>query len=417
MNCRHCGSPLHLPFLDLGSAPPSNAYLSATSLHAPELWFPLRLLACTDCWLVQTEDFAGTDLLNATLFDADYAYFSSFSTSWLAHARRFVESTASRFQLNAGSHVVEVASNDGYLLQYVKALGIPCLGIEPTSGTANAAREKGITVIERFFGAELARELVADGKAADLTVANNVLAHVPDINDFVAGFAVLLKPQGVASFEFPHLLRMVHENQFDTAYHEHYSYLSLTTVQRIFSANGLRVVDVERLETHGGSLRVYAQRGDVGLLQTAPAVDELLAEEAAAGVTEPGFYGSFQTRAEQVKTGLLTFLLDAKSRGLRVAAYGAAAKGNTLLNFAGVRPDLLPYVVDRNPAKQGKFMPGSRIPIVDEAHLIANRPDRVLILPWNLRSEVSEQLRYVRDWGGKLLTAVPDLQIGEEGFA
>jgi SAM-dependent methyltransferase len=306
---------------------------------------------------------------------------------------------------------VEVASNDGYLLQYVKDLGISCLGVEPTASTAKAAREKGIEVVERFFGVSLARELVASGHAADLTAANNVLAHVPDINDFVAGFAELLKPQGVATFEFPHLLRMVQMNQFDTAYHEHYSYLSLTAVSRIFAENGLRIFDVEELPTHGGSLRVFAQRAVSGTHALCANVGAVLELEKNAGMTAASFYADLQMRAERIKDDLLLFLIEAKRKGLKLAAYGAAAKGNTLLNFSGVRPDLLPYVVDRNPAKQGKFMPGSRIPIVDEAYLIAQRPDRVLILPWNLRDEVMSQLSYIGEWGGKFVTAVPTLQV------
>jgi len=407
VNCRHCGHPLRLPFLDLGSAPASNAYLTAEALRAPETWFPLRLLVCKSCWLVQTEDHAGRDLL----FSDSYAYFSSFSTSWLDHARRYVEAMRARFGLTAASHVVEIAANDGYLLQYVRAAGIPCTGVEPTASTAAAARARGLTIVERFFGVELARELAAEGRSADLMAANNVLAHVPDINDFVAGFAVLLKPEGVATFEFPHLLRMVRETQFDTAYHEHYSYLSLWTVQRIFAANGLMVFDVESLPTHGGSLRVYAQRIEGGRHTPTPAVALLLAEEAEAGMITPAFYEGFQARAETVKNAFLGFLLEARLQGLRVGAYGAAAKGNTLLNFSGVRPDLLPYVVDRNPAKQGQFMPGSRIPIVDEATLRADRPDRVLILPWNLKDEVMAQLAYVRDWGGLFVTAIPELDV------
>lgn len=409
MKCRHCGSELHLTFLDLGSAPPSNAYLSETALHAPETWFPLRILVCENCWLVQTEDYAGRE----ALFTQDYAYFSSFSTTWLMHAKAYVEQMVARLALNAKSRVVEVAANDGYLLQYVKQAGIPCYGIEPTASTARAAREKGIDIIERFFGVELANELVQTGKQADLMVANNVLAHVPDINDFVSGFTRLLKPQGVVTFEFPHLLRMVQENQFDTAYHEHYSYLSLTAVQRIFAANGLTVFDVEELPTHGGSLRVFAQRSETGAHERSAAVAGLLETEAQAGMTTPAFYQAFQHQAEKVKDDLVLFLIDAKRRGLKVGAYGAAAKGNTLLNFAGIRPDLLPYVVDKNPAKQNKCMPGSRIPIVDEAHLKADRPDLILILPWNLREEVMAQLAYVREWGGQFVTAVPALEVSK----
>lgn len=407
MKCRHCGSELRLPFLDLGSAPPSNAYLSEMSLRAPEVWFPLRLLVCEECWLVQTEDHAGRE----ALFTQDYAYFSSFSTSWLAHAEHYVQTMSERFGLHGASNVVEIAANDGYLLQYVQATGIPCYGVEPTASTARAARAKGIEIVERFFGVVLAEELSAAGRQADLIAANNVLAHVPDINDFVSGFTRLLKPRGVATFEFPHLLSMVQSSQFDTAYHEHYSYLSLTAVQRIFAANGLCVFNVEELPTHGGSLRVFAQRSDTGRHAVSAAVTGGLGKEAAEGMVSASFYRGFQAEAERVKDELLAFLLDAKRQGLKVGAYGAAAKGNTLLNYAGVRPDLLPYVVDKNPAKQGAFMPGSRIPIVTEARLAADRPDVVLILPWNLKAEVMAQLAYIRVWGGRFATAVPTWEV------
>ena len=407
LKCRHCGGELHLPFLDLGSAPPSNAYLTEVGLRTSERWFPLRLLVCELCWLVQTEDHAGREIL----FTDEYPYFSSFSTSWLAHAERYVQAMVQRFDLNNESRVVEIAANDGYLLQYVQAAGIPCYGVEPTIGTAAAARAKGIAIVERFFGVGLADELASTGQQADLMVANNVLAHVPDINDFVAGFARLLKPQGVATFEFPHLLRMVQENQFDTAYHEHYSYLSLKVVEHIFACNGLSVFDAEELPTHGGSLRIFAQRSDYGLQAVSLRVAPLRKAEADAGMAEAAFYSGFQARAEKVKDDLVAFLIEAKRKGLKVAGYGAAAKGNTVLNFAGVRPDLLPYVVDRNPAKQGKFMPGSRIPIVDETHLKLHQPDRILILPWNLRQEVMAQLAYARQWGGEFVTAVPALTV------
>lgn len=412
MKCRHCASELSLTFLDLGSAPPSNAYLSEAGLRAPESYFPLRLLVCPSCWLVQTEDHAGRE----ALFTDDYAYFSSFSTTWLDHAQRYVQAMAARFALGTASRVVEVAANDGYLLQYVQAAGIPCYGVEPTAGTAAAARQKGIEIVERFFGVDLAEQLARSGKQADLMIANNVLAHVPQIDDFVAGFARLLKPAGVATFEFPHLLQMVQQSQFDTAYHEHFSYLSLTAVERVFHGNGLTVFDVEQLPTHGGSLRVFAQRSESGRQGVSPSVAALRQVEADAGMSSPAFYGDFQANAEKVKDDLLAFLIDAKRQGLKVGAYGAAAKGNTLLNFAGVRPDLLPYVVDKNPAKQGKYMPGSRIPIVDEAHLRADRPDRILILPWNLRCEVVTQLAYVREWGARFVVAVPALVILSEGI-
>lgn len=406
MKCRHCHADLTLPLIDLGAAPPSNAYLSSHTLHAPEKYFPLRVLVCTECWLAQTEDYAGAD----ELFSADYAYFSSYSTTWLKHAEQYVADMVQRFDLSANSHIVEVAANDGYLLQYAKARGIPCLGVEPTTSTADAARAKGIEIVEEFFGVNLAQQLVAQGKQADLTAANNVLAHVPDINDFVQGFAALLKPAGVSTFEFPHLLRLVTENQFDTIYHEHYSYLSLIAVKRIFELNGLSVFDVEELPTHGGSLRVYAQRKDTGVRETGQSVTKLLARETAAGMNSAAFYAGFQAKANKVKNDLLMFLIEAQRAGKTVAGYGAAAKGNTLLNYAGVRPDLLSYVADRNPAKQNKFLPGCRIPVVAEAKLIEDRPDYVVILPWNLRKEVMGQLSYIREWGGQFVTAVPNIK-------
>lgn len=407
MKCRHCQAELTLSLIDLGTAPPSNAYLNQQKIHAPEKYFPLRVLVCTECWLVQTEDYAGAE----ELFSADYAYFSSFSTTWLKHAEQYITDMAQRFALNANSLIVEVAANDGYLLQYAKARGIPCLGIEPTTSTANAARAKGLEIVEDFFGVKLAMQLVEQGKQADLTAANNVLAHVPDINDFVGGFAALLKPAGVSTFEFPHLLRLVTENQFDTIYHEHYSYLSLTAVKRIFESNGLSVFDVEELPTHGGSLRVYAQRKDTGVRELSQNVANLLERETAAGMNSIAFYSGFQVKANKVKNDLTAFLIEAQRKGKTVAGYGAAAKGNTLLNYAGIRPDLLSYVVDRNPAKQDKFLPGCRIPIVAEEHLKQDRPDYVVILPWNLRDEVIGQLSYIRAWGGKFVTAVPTLEV------
>ncbi len=407
MKCRHCAGALGLSLLDLGSAPPSNAYLTARSLREPETWLPLRLLVCSDCWLVQTGDEAPRE----TLFGQEYAYFSSYSRSWLEHAKAYVAVMRERFDLGPHSRVVEVAANDGYLLQYVRQADLPCYGIEPTASTARCAKARGIEIVESFFGVELARQLASQGRQADLIVANNVLAHVPAINDFVAGFAELLKPAGVATFEFPHLVEMVQGCQFDTAYHEHYSYLSLTAVHGIFRANGLSVFDVERLATHGGSLRVFAQRTPSGERPVQPAVAQLLAHEHALGVTGQAFYLGLQDQAQRIKLELLSFLIDARRAGLRVAAYGAAAKGNTLLNFAGVRPDLLAFAVDSNPAKQGKFMPGSRIPIVDESHLRQHRPERVLILPWNLKEELMAQLDYIRQWDGKFVTAIPRLEL------
>jgi len=361
---------------------------------------------CENCWLVQTEDFASSELL----FSSDYAYFSGFSTSWLLHSKEYAESMTDRFGLTKKSHVVEVAANDGYLLQYFKAMEIPCLGIEPTASTAAAAREKGIDIVEEFFGESTAVELVKNGKSADLTAANNVLAHVPDINDFVKGFSILLKPGGVATFEFPHLYELVKNHQFDTIYHEHYSYLSLTSVSSIFENNGLQVFDVEQLSTHGGSLRVFAQKTG-GSKRVEETVQKLLSLEIAAGMTSHEYYSGFQTATNTLKDDFVKFLIGAKAEGKSVAAYGAAAKGNTFLNYAGIRPDLLQFVVDKNPAKQNKFMPGSRIPIVEEKLLKEQKPDYVVILPWNLRSEISEQLSYCRDWGAKFVTAVPSLTI------
>jgi len=406
MDCRHCGTPLDLTFIDLGCAPPSNAYLTATDLRKPELWFPLRVFVCTDCWLVQTEDYAGAE----QIFTDDYAYFSSYSKSWLEHAASYVAGAVDRFRLDHTSLVVELAANDGYLLQYVAARGIPCIGVEPTASTAASARGKGIEIIEDFFGVRLARAMTGRSIQADLIIANNVLAHVPDINDFVAGVAILLKDNGTATFEFPHLANLVTSNQFDTIYHEHFSYLSLLATNRIFKKNGLSVFHVEEIPTHGGSLRVYVQH-EKGPQEHTDAVAALLQREQATGLAGPVYYAGFQKRAETAKTDLLRFLLDAKRDGKTVAGYGAAAKGSTLINFAGLHSDLIPYVVDKSPAKQGKFLPGSRIPIVDADRIRQERPDYILILPWNIREEIEEELDYVRQWGGRFVTAIPKLGV------
>jgi len=397
--CRHCGSPLQQVVIDLGHQPPSNAYLTAEQLARPEITYPLKVFVCTSCWLVQLPAHATAE----ELFTADYAYFSSTSTSWCAHAKHYVAAAVERLGLGAQSHVVELASNDGYLLQFVRKLGIPCLGIEPTHATAEAARAKGIPTMERFFGVALAEELVAEGKQADLVVANNVLAHVPDINDFVAGIARVLKPEGQASIEFPHLLRLLEGNQFDTIYHEHYSYLSLRVVQRIAAASGLAVVDVEELRTHGGSLRVWLAHQET--TEVAPAVAMVLAAEATAGLESVEAYGGFQRRAESAKHGLLEFLLHAKQDGCRVLGYGAAAKGNTFLNYAGIRADLLPAVADRAQSKQGRFLPGSHIPVISPEQLEAQAPDVLLVLPWNLIEELRQQLV-----DHALVTAIPSLK-------
>ena len=406
MKCRHCAANLSINFIDLGTAPHSNAYLTSETRCAPEKWFPLKIMVCSACWLVQTEDYSDS----VELFSENYAYFSSYSSTWLSHAEHFVKDMTSRFNLNASNNVVEIAANDGYLLQYVKKAGIPCLGVEPTKSAASVARQKGIHIVESFFGVQLAQKLSNDGKHADLIVANNVLAHVPDIDDFVCGFPLLLKSNGIATFEFPHLFQLVLQNQFDTIYHEHYSYLSLTTVNRIFEKNGLLVFDVEILSTHGGSLRVFACRKDTGLYGQSKSVFELLSLEDSTGMTTVDYYKDFQGRANKVKNDFLAFLIDAWKRGKKVIGYGAAAKGNTLLNYAGARSDLISFVVDKSPAKQGKYLPGSRIPIVDESHVRAARPDYVVILPWNLKEEIMTQLSYIKGWGGKFVTAVPQLK-------
>jgi len=406
MKCRHCDAALDLQFVDLGSAPPSNAYLTNSALQKPESWLPLRVLTCTRCWLVQTEDYAGA----AQIFTDDYAYFSSYSRIWLDHAETYVAAMVDRFRLGPQSRVIELASNDGYLLQYVAARGIPCLGVEPTASTAASARAKGLEVVQEFFGVTLAKRLVGEQKSADLVVANNVLAHVPDINDFLSGISLLLRDEGVATFEFPHLLNLVKYNQFDTIYHEHYSYLSLTAIVQIFARNGLSVFDVDQLSTHGGSLRVYASNSQRPR-PSSTAVNDVLESERSAGLDKPEFYAGFQWRVDRAKNDFLNFLLQAKESGKQVAGYGAAAKGNTLLNYAGVRRDLIAYVVDRNPAKQGKFLPGSRIPIVSEERIQRERPEYVVILPWNISSEVTHDLDYIRGWDGKFVTAIPEMRI------
>ena len=407
MNCRGCGTALALPLIDLGTSPPSNAYVRADQLEQAEQWVPLKVAVCQQCWLVQTEDYTRAD----TLFDAEYAYFSSFSSTWLAHAERYVAEMAERFELSADSRVVEIAANDGYLLQYVAKRGIPCLGVEPTHSTAEAARAKGLEIRELFFGRETATKLNSEGWAADLMAANNVLAHVPDINDFLCGFATLLKPTGVATFEFPQLLTLMAGQQFDTLYHEHFSYLSLTSVHTLCERNGLEVFDVSQLSTHGGSLRVFVQRVDGIRRPVQSSVQRQLQAELHAGVNTAAYYTTLAPAAEAIKHGLLRFLLQAKADGKHVVGYGAAAKGNTLLNYAGVKSDLLAWVADANPHKQGKYLPGSRIPIVSPERIAAEKPDYILVLPWNLLSEVSQQLVEVRQWGGQFVIAVPELTL------
>jgi SAM-dependent methyltransferase len=407
MNCRHCGSPLSITLADLGDCPPSNAYLSSIESVGEERQYPLKVMVCSQCRLAQTVDVVD----HRHLFADDYAYLSSYSNSWLDHSRRYVQDMTNRFGLDEHSRVVEVAANDGYLLQYVRDLGIPCYGIEPTKLAADKARERSIEIVEDFFGVRLAAALVGQGKQANLMTANNVLAHVPDINDFVRGFSILLKPEGVATFEFPHLLNLIRQNQFDTIYHEHFSYLSLYSVNRIFSNNGLEVFDVEELPTHGGSLRVYAQRADTHPHAITSRVGQLLDTEKKAGMQEDAIYLNFSKKLQHIKNDLLTFLIEQNRSGKLVVAYGAAAKGNTLMNFTGVKRDYVPYVVDRNPSKMGKLMPGSHIPIVGEERIKHDHPDFILILPWNIRDEIVNQLSYVREWGGRFVSAIPDLQV------
>ena len=407
MKCRHCNTELKHTFIDLGISPPSNAYLTKKALDKPEASYPLKVMVCDCCWLVQTEDFVRAD----EMFSMDYAYFSSFSTSWLNHAKSYVDSITSRLNLDENTMVVEIAANDGYLLQYVKNKGIPCYGIEPTHNTATAARDKGIEIIEDFFNVTKAEQLVKQGRQADLIVANNVLAHVPDINGFVKGFSILLKVNGVSTFEFPHLLNLIEKYQFDTIYHEHYSYLSFTTTCAILKSNGMTVFDVEEIKTHGGSLRVYAQRSDTGKKPVSKSVSELQKKENEIGISSLQFYEGFQKKAEHIKLEFLSFLTKTKQSDKKVVGYGAAAKGNTLVNFSGVGPDLLSYVVDKNIEKQGKYMPGSHIPIVEESRLKLDQPHYVVIFPWNIQKEVMEQLKYIQDWEGKFVTFIPFVNV------
>jgi SAM-dependent methyltransferase len=392
-------------FLDLGFAPPSNAYIDRNGLQAQETWFPLKTYVCSNCWLVQTEDYSKAH----ELFGNDYAYFSSTSSTWLDHAQLYVKTITERLTLDEKSFVIEIASNDGYLLKNFVANGIPCLGIEPTASTAAIAESLSIPVIKEFFGKSMASSLVIEGKQADLILGNNVYAHVPDINDFTAGMKTLLKPGGTITLEFPHFLEMIRHSQFDTVYHEHYSYLSLFTVQQIFQKFGLRIFDVEQLSTHGGSLRIFGCHDDDMRTETR-SVSKILALEENEGLRSLGVYSGFQSRAEHVKNELLSFLVEKKLAGKIVAGYGAAAKGNTLLNFAGIKPDLLTFICDAAPSKQGKFMPGSHIPILTPTYLEKSKPDFVLILPWNIADEVLDRFSHLSEHGVRFLTAVPNLR-------
>ena len=407
MRCRYCNTELVHEFADLGFSPPSNSFLTKEQLNGPETFYPLKTLVCDKCFLVQIDEFAKHD----EIFNADYVYFSSFSTSWLAHAKAYTQMMTRRFGYNESSQVIEIASNDGYLLQYFKEQNIPVLGIEPTANTAAAAKEKGIESVVDFFGVRLATSLAEKGTKADLLLGNNVLAHVPDINDFVGGLKILLKNDGVITFEFPHLLQLIDKNQFDTIYHEHFCYLSLIAVQQIFEHHGLEIFDVEEVTTHGGSLRIFAKHKEDSSKEIFVNVANMLEKEIAFGLKDLATYTSYQQKAEKVKNDFTAFLIDARNAGKKVAGYGAAAKGNTLLNFAGTKKDLLHFVVDASPHKQNKYLPGVHIPVFDEQKIKTEKPDYIVILPWNLKEEISDQLSYIKEWGGRFIVAVPEIEI------
>ena len=407
MKCRFCQNELTHEFIDLVNSPPSNSFLSLEELSQPEVFYPLKLFVCDNCFLVQIDEYKKSE----EIFSDKYAYFSSFSSSWLEHARQYVEMITPRLALNQESLVIEIGSNDGYLLQYFKEKNIQCLGIEPAKSTAEVARDKGIEVVTEFFDVKLAERLVKEGREADLIVGNNVLAHVPDINDFVKGLKILLGKEGVITLEFPHLMRLIEENQFDTIYHEHFSYLSFNTVGRIFSEHGLVLFEVEELPTHGGSLRIYAGHQEDSSKESSPNVEAFYEKESAAGMVDLSYYLNFQDKANKVKYELLAFLLAQKREGKKVVAYGAAAKGNTLLNYCGIKKDLIEFVVDASPHKQGKFLPGSHVPIVNEDSIRELKPEYVIIFPWNIKEEIMEQLSYIRRWGGRFVIPIPQVAL------
>ena len=404
--CRHCGAPLTRTFVDLGMSPLCESYLDADQLDEMERFYPLRVYVCDQCLLVQLQEYVSPE----TIF-REYAYFSSYSDSWVDHARVYTDRIIERLQLNRDSCVVEVASNDGYLLQWFVARDIPVLGIEPAANVAQVAIRKGLPTLVKFFGRATARDLAAAGRHADLLIGNNVLAQVPDLNDFVAGLQVLLAPRGVVTVEFPHLMRLVAGNQFDTIYHEHFSYFSFLAAERVFAAHRLVVFDVEELETHGGSLRLYARHVEDSSKPVAPRVRELAAAEEAAGLRRPDYYAAFEERVKDTKRRLLEFLIQARRQGRTIVGYGAPGKGNTLLNYCGIRTDFLPYTVDKSPYKQGKFLPGTHIPVHAPEKIRETRPDYVLILPWNLKDEIIRQLAYIREWGGQFVVPIPEPRV------
>jgi len=406
--CRFCAAPLTHSFCDLGMSPLSNSYLQAARLQQMEPFYPLHTYVCDHCFLVQLQEFESPD----NIF-SDYAYFSSYSDSWLQHAQNYVELMSGRFGLGSHSHVIELASNDGYLLQYFVERGIRATGVEPAANVAAVAQQKGIDTLVKFFGVETARAMVADGIRADLLLGNNVLAHVPDINDFVAGMQILLQSNGVITMEFPGLLELIQGNQFDTIYHEHFSYLSFTTAERIFAHHGITLFDVDELPTHGGSLRIYGRHADNVALPVTPAVAETRAREDDAGLSSIETYAAFSEQVHETKRQLLEFLITAKREGKHIAGYGAPAKGNTLLNYCGIRSDFMDYTVDRSPHKQGSFLPGTHIPVYAPEKLVETRPDYVVILPWNLRDEVVSSMSHIRDWGGRFVVFIPRVEVIE----
>jgi len=402
LDCRFCGTRLRHSFVDLGLSPLCEKYVRADELNAPEIFYPLHAFVCHCCFLVQVGDYVSP----AEIF-SEYYYLSSCSGSWLQHCENYADAIKTRLNLGEQSAVVELASNDGYLLQYFASRGIPAYGVEPAGNVAEIARHRGLDTVTAFFGEETAKSLLAERGQADLIIGNNVLAQVPDINDFIAGMSILLGAHGTITMEFPHLMRLVEENQFDTIYHEHFSYFSFSTAEKIFAAHGLNFYDVEELTTHGGSLRIYASHATSKRHTTSPAVQALRRKELEAGLQELAYFDGFSKRAEQIRRDLLGFLIDAKNAGKTVVAYGAPGKGNTLLNYCGIRSDLVQFTVDRNPLKQGAFLPGSRIPVFAPEQIDLVKPDFVLILPWNLKNEIMQQLEGIRRWGGRFLVAIP----------
>jgi 2-polyprenyl-3-methyl-5-hydroxy-6-metoxy-1,4-benzoquinol methylase len=404
--CRFCTAPLEHSFADLGMSPLANSYVSPEKANAMEPFYPLHAYVCTKCWLVQLQMYETGEHIFS-----DYAYFSSFSDSWLAHAKAYTEKMRTRFGLGTASQVIEIASNDGYLLQYFKAVGVPVLGVEPAKNVAEEATKKGIPTLVKFFGEQTARELVTAGKTADLLLGNNVLAHVPGLNDFVKGMKIVLKPRGVITMEFPHLQRLVDECQFDTIYHEHFSYFSFVTVEQVFARHGITLFDVEELPTHGGSLRIYGRHSEDTSKPVGERVIEVREREQRLGYKQLGLYQSFAEKVMATKRDILAFLIDAKRQGRALVGYGAPAKGNTLLNYCGIRTDMISYTVDRSPHKQGHYLPGTRIPIFGPEKIRETKPDYLVILPWNLKDEIMKQMAEIREWGGKFVTFIPEVRV------